>query len=329
MLLFSLKLFAYVKSGSQAILASMVDSAVDLIAKIIMFVVEKNMNKHTEKYPVGKRRLEPISVLLISVLMIMSSILVVRESTQSLFSLFDETISNALANLTRIADENTNDNMRQYIATLQQAIAPSEIVFNIWSTMSMVTVILCKFSLWMYCRRYNASPIVKTLSEDHFNDILSTFLSLGAFIISTNETLNPSGKNKGLLCIDQIGAIMVGIYIIYGWIKLAKQEISVLVGKTANDEELSELYRVCIEYKNTSRNYKEYGMTLDKVTAYHNGTNIIAEVDIILDTNTPLAIAHDICLNLQHEIERLSWIERAYVHADDIPEPKDEIAHIK
>ncbi len=58
------------------------------------------------------------------------------------------------------------------------------------------------------------------------------------------------------------------------------------------------------------------------------GLNIVAEIDIILDKNTPLAIAHDISLGLQHEIERISWVERAYVHADDIPEPPDEIAHI-
>ena len=311
-------------SYSQAILASMVDSAVDLVAKVIMFVVERNMNKHTEKYPVGKRRLEPISVLLISVLMIMSSILVVRESTESLISIFDTKVPNAL----KILTEHTDSNMKPHIKTLEHAVGlPLEKTFNIWSAISMGIVIVCKFSLWIYCRRYNESPIVKTLSEDHFNDILSTILSLGAFIVATS--VNPRGDNNKLMCIDEIGAIIVGIYIIYGWIKLAKQEISVLVGKTANDQELSELYKVCIDYKTTSRNYKEYGMELDKVTAYHNGTNLIAEVDIILDAKTPLAIAHDICLGLQHEIERISWIERAYVHADDIPEPKDEIAHIK
>ena len=325
MFLFSLKILAYHYSKSDVILASMVDSAVDLMAKVIMYVVEKNMNKHTETYPVGKRRLEPISILLISVLMIMAAVLVIWQNTSSLWSLFDHRLNNALTELDQalINDENIRHNFE----IIQNYIESPTPKCNLWSAMSMAIVIICKFSLWIYCRRFNASPIVEALSEDHFNDTLSNIIALVAFIVATNDTL--TGDNKNLVCIDQIGAIIVGIYIIYGWIKLAKKEISVLVGRVANQQELKEINRVCNEYNRRSRNNKEFKMTVDKVTAYHNGTNIIAEVDIILNKNTPLAIAHDICLGLQHQIERISWIERAYVHADDIPEPVNEIAHIK
>ena len=308
----------------------MVDSAVDLVSKIVMFFVQKNMNKQSEKYPVGKRRLEPISVLGISMLLIISSILVIAQSVSSMIDLFDPSNENALQQLQLMVSKHGDElsNMQPHLDKLEHHIIPTKVTFSALSSIMMSTVILCKALLWIYCRRFNESAIVKILSDDHFNDALSNIIALAAFLIATSSKLNPGGNDKKFSCIDQIGAIIVGVYIVYGWIKLAKTEISLLVGRVADEHELDELNRVCAAYNRKSRNWKQYQMKLDSVTAYHNGINIVAEVDIILDKTTPLAVAHDICLGLQHEIERIVWIERAYVHADDIPEPMDEIAHI-
>jgi len=40
------------------------------------------------------------------------------------------------------------------------------------------------------------------------------------------------------------------------------------------------------------------------------------EVDVIMDTDTPLKISHDVSQSLQKKFESLSDVERAFVHVD-------------
>ena len=328
--LFGLKIWAYfISGGSQAFLASMLDSAVDLFAKICMKVVSKNMNKRSDKFPVGKRRLEPVSVLGISILMIITSFVVIKESIDGISGLLNSENKMALESLKAILSKYLSGNQHGWeepFTTLKNKILEEPIVFGWIPTVIFIVVICSKFSLWTYCRRFNASAIVKTLSEDHINDTISNIIALTAFLVTT--LWKPTGIDAAKIrCIDPIGGIIVSLFIIYGWVKMARTEISVLVGRCADEHEMDELRQICRAY-NKSRDNRKYKCKLDKITAYHNGINIVAEVDIILDKNTPLAVAHDISLGLQHEIERITWVERAYVHADDIPEPPEEVAHI-
>ena len=61
--LFLFKILAFVISGSQAILASLADSAVDLLSQVVLAATERTMTKSSEKYPVGRNRLEAIGVI--------------------------------------------------------------------------------------------------------------------------------------------------------------------------------------------------------------------------------------------------------------------------
>lgn len=55
---------------------------------------------------------------------------------------------------------------------------------------------------------------------------------------------------------------------------------------------------------------------IDTVRAYYSGPRIVAEVDIVIDRNERLEIAHDIAEDLQTKLEKLPSIERAFVHID-------------
>ena len=55
---------------------------------------------------------------------------------------------------------------------------------------------------------------------------------------------------------------------------------------------------------------------IDTVRAYYSGPRIVAEVDIVIDRNERLEVAHDIAEDLQIKLEKLPSIERAYVHID-------------
>lgn len=55
---------------------------------------------------------------------------------------------------------------------------------------------------------------------------------------------------------------------------------------------------------------------IDTVRAYYSGPRLVAEVDIVIDRNERLEVAHDVAEELQVKLEKLPSIERAFVHID-------------
>jgi divalent metal cation (Fe/Co/Zn/Cd) transporter len=55
---------------------------------------------------------------------------------------------------------------------------------------------------------------------------------------------------------------------------------------------------------------------IDTVRAYYSGPRIVTEVDIVLDRNERVEVAHDVAEELQIKLEKLPSIERAFVHID-------------
>lgn len=73
-------------SGSKAVLAAVTDSAVDLASQAVLSWAEWYINRHNPDYPVGRSRLEALSVLGCSAIMIMASIEVIQFSAVDLNS---------------------------------------------------------------------------------------------------------------------------------------------------------------------------------------------------------------------------------------------------
>lgn len=87
-LLLVAKIIVTLTSSSLSVLASLVDSALDFISTLIIYAVSR-MIQHKDwktryKFPVGKARLEPIGVLVFSVIMIVSFIQVMVQAFQRL-----------------------------------------------------------------------------------------------------------------------------------------------------------------------------------------------------------------------------------------------------
>ncbi|KAF4498022.1 Metal tolerance 3 [Fusarium agapanthi] len=55
---------------------------------------------------------------------------------------------------------------------------------------------------------------------------------------------------------------------------------------------------------------------VDTVRAYYSGPRLVAEVDIVIDRNERVEVAHDVAEDLQIKLEKLPVIERAFVHID-------------
>jgi divalent metal cation (Fe/Co/Zn/Cd) transporter len=83
------KLIVTLTSSSLSVLASLVDSVLDFLSTVIIYSVSRIIQRKDWKsqydFPVGKARLEPIGVLVFSVIMIVSFIQVGVEAVQRLF----------------------------------------------------------------------------------------------------------------------------------------------------------------------------------------------------------------------------------------------------
>lgn len=55
---------------------------------------------------------------------------------------------------------------------------------------------------------------------------------------------------------------------------------------------------------------------IDTVRAYYCGPRQIVEVDVVLDKDERVEVAHDTAEELQIKLEKLPFVERAYVHID-------------
>lgn len=77
-------------SSSLSLVASLVDSALDLLCTVIVYTTHKlvrwRLNQLRRKFPVGRRRLEPLGILVFSIIMIISFIQILQESFQKLIS---------------------------------------------------------------------------------------------------------------------------------------------------------------------------------------------------------------------------------------------------
>lgn len=87
-LLLAAKIFAAFASSSLSLIASLVDSALDLLCTLIIWTTNKlvqwKIRRLRHKFPVGRRRLEPLGILVFSIIMIVSFLQILKESVTKL-----------------------------------------------------------------------------------------------------------------------------------------------------------------------------------------------------------------------------------------------------
>lgn len=195
------KIVAVWSSNSVSLLASLVDSVLDLLCTIVIFVMSRATayrSWHTfYKYPVGKRRLEPLGVLIFSVLMVVSFLQVLLESVSRLWDMW----------LGRSSEKDL---------TLPMV----GIVF-------MVMTIVTKTIMWMLCRSHKNSSM-HAIAQDSENDAMFNMISLIFPIL---------GQYLGLGILDPIGGAGLSIYIISEWVSTLADTTDKLTGKVASAQD--------------------------------------------------------------------------------------------
>ncbi|GHP10490.1 hypothetical protein PPROV_000922100 [Pycnococcus provasolii] len=149
-LLFVLKVVVVVMSGSLSLIASALDSFLDLLSGGILWFTARQVRRadaDRDSFPVGKSRMQPLGILVFSCVMGTVGFQVLIEG-------------------------------------VRQLIGPSH-VHHMEDLVVGVTlvgfVIVCKFCLFLYCRTFESED-VKTYAQDHFNDVITNSIGLACAI---------------------------------------------------------------------------------------------------------------------------------------------------
>ena len=197
------KVYAVIASGSLAVLASLVDSVLDLVSQAVVQYAEQRSRLGVNiDFPAGQRRMEPVGVMCCAGLMCMASVEVIRESVESLLKPGKHPVGATLATIIII-----------------------------------LATICAKLWLWHWCRnvaRDTASSSVSALAQDHGNDTLMNAVALVALYLAA-ETAD------ALWWTDSVAAIGLSIYIVKNWCETAVEQIEVIVGKAAPQDFLTEI----------------------------------------------------------------------------------------
>ena len=177
--------------------------------------------------------------------------------------------------------------------------------------------IAAKAVLWLICRAAAAAEphgggTLEALAEDHLNDVWS---NTGAVITGAI-----AGTHPVVWWLDPTGGIVISAVIILRWLHLSWEQVKQVTGHTAPPEFLELVNSIAVAHS--------LQLQLDVVRAYHVGSRFNVEMEIVLPGDLTVLESHDIALGLQHKIEALKEVERAFVHVDyqsrDAPEHKVE-----
>lgn len=281
-LLLAAKGYAWWISDSKAVLASLVDSVVDLVSQIVIFVAEWRSRRQDPRFPVGQARLETIGVLGCAVIMGVASLQVMEESGMALYR------GLSLGDLPLI-----------------------EAGVVMYSILGAATAL--KLICYLQCIALaSKSDSMVALAEDHLNDILSN--------VAAAVTAAAAVQIDNAWWCDPVGAILISAYILWRWIDIARLQIEKIVGCAAPESFIEQLSSIGGSHHEN--------VLVDCIRAYHIGAKFMVEMEIVMPITYTLKEVHDISLELQHKIEALEPVERAFVHVDyerrDQPEHRTE-----
>ncbi|KAI0483058.1 hypothetical protein GGR56DRAFT_222573 [Xylariaceae sp. FL0804] len=291
---------------SMSVLASLVDAVLDFLSTVIVWTTTWLISRQDQyRYPVGRRRLEPLGVLVFSVIMITSFVQVALESLQRLASTDREVIQ-----------------------------------LGIPALAIMVGTVVIKGLCWLWCRLVKNSS-VQALAADAMTDVI---FNTGSILFPIGKVSPSSWKASslpslshpppptlgapadGLDCLsplplplvgfyasiwwmDALGGLLLSLVVILSWSRTSLRHISNLAGRGATADERSVLLYLTMRFARTIRR-------IQGLQAYHAGDKLNVEVDIILDAATPLRDSHDLSESLGYVLESVPAVDRAFVHAD-------------
>jgi cation diffusion facilitator family transporter len=296
--LFCAKAVAAALSGSLAVISSVLDSAVDLASGAILWYSTRAIKRvDYYLYPRGRRKLEPVAIMILAVIMSLASVQVIESSVQRIISYagYDTDCQLKSYNESEVLC-GTREELDELLGPCSSG-AEGPIV-ELPTIIICCTTIVVKLTLYLVCRNMS-NPTIQALAQDHRNDVVSNSTAIACGLIGYHL----------LKYIDPAGAIVISFYIIINWFITAYEQIKLLTGYTASREFINMLTWVIV-------NHDPRILYIDDLKAFHFGNNYFVEVDMVLPASMPIRESHDIGETLQIKLERLEEVERVFVHID-------------
>ncbi|KAJ9630717.1 hypothetical protein H2203_001241 [Taxawa tesnikishii (nom. ined.)] len=241
------KVIAAFYSSSLSLIASLVDSALDLLCTLIVWstnrLVQWRLKALNKRFPVGRRRLEPLGILVFSIIMVISFLQILQESVEKL-----------LPGGPRKAQE------LPYVAIG-----------------AMLGTIIIKGIIGLGCVRIKTTQ-VQALAQDCKTDVYFNTLSLLFPLI---------GAKAHVWWLDPVGAGLLSLYVIWDWAGTCFENVTRLSGQAAETELQKKLMYLAYRFSPIVRGFKsitsyhagdgvwvEIDVLLDENTTLHRSHDI-------------------------------------------------------
>ncbi|KAJ9551255.1 hypothetical protein OSB04_015300 [Centaurea solstitialis] len=151
LVLFIAKVYASIESRSLAVIASTLDSLLDLLSGFILWFTSNAMrNPNQYHYPIGKNRMQPVGIIVFASVMATLGFQILLESARQLIA--------------KTRPDMDRDN-------------------EYWVIGIMASVTVVKFMLMIYCRRFK-NEIVRAYAQDHMFDVITNSVGLASTILA-------------------------------------------------------------------------------------------------------------------------------------------------
>ncbi|XP_058218547.1 metal tolerance protein 9-like [Rhododendron vialii] len=151
LVLFMAKVYASYESRSLAVIASTLDSFLDLLSGFILWFTSHAMKTPNQyHYPIGKKRMQPVGIIVFASVMATLGLQILLESARQL-----------------IAKNGPEVNHEK----------------EMWMIGIMVSVTVVKFVLMLYCRSFK-NGIVRAYAQDHLFDVVTNSVGLATAVLA-------------------------------------------------------------------------------------------------------------------------------------------------
>ncbi len=262
--LLCIKIIAGIISNSQAMIADALNSAGDIFASLMSYIGNKISSKpNDEDHPYGHGKAEYIFSQLIGISMVIASVTMIKNSIVSI-------------------------------------IQKQSIDFSFWLVIACIITIITKLSLYLYTRkiyRLNKSILIKSMMEDHRNDVFVTFGTLIGIALSY----------IGLHFADGVIGVITSIWILKSGIDIFKISYDVLMDTDISKEEKDEIINMA--------EMVEEVMHVDTIITKPVGVKYLVILKISMDGNYTLFKSHDIGGKLKQDIlQKFEDVKDVIIH---------------
>lgn len=254
LIIFIFKFFSGMMINSIAIIADSFNNLADSISNLTVILGIQFAQKPADAdHPFGHERIEYLASLIISMLMVFTGV-------------------------------------QFFASSFSEIQHPSELNFNRWVILILITTIIIKYFLYKYYQvsaKKNKSQPLKALAIDKRNDILVTsfaVLSIGiAYFFGVN--------------VDGFAGMGISLFIVYSGVMMAKETISKLLGEAVDQTKADEIQSFVSNYENILGSH-------DLIVHTYGPKRTMATLHVDMPNTLLLEEAHNIIDKIERDIKK-------------------------